>query len=68
MAVHTFLTGTRGLLAPHVGFQLARILSIPTLALIAMGMILFAATLLLPLIPVDRQYARPSEQGTVSED
>ena len=68
MAVHTFLTGTRGLIAPHVGFQLAGILSIHTLALIGTGMILFAAVLLIPLIPVDQQYAHHSERGTVSED
>ena len=56
MSVHTFLTGTRGLLAPQAGFQLAQILPLPELALCAVTMILIASSILLPLTRTEPRY------------
>ena len=46
MAVHTFFTGIRGLLAPMTAFALLGILDIQTLSLISAALILMASALL----------------------
>lgn len=46
MAVHTFFTGVRGLLAPITAFSLLAIMSIQTLSLLAASLILMATILL----------------------
>jgi MFS family permease len=50
MSVHTFFTGVRGVLAPYVAFQAARILSLPHLGFAALGLIALSAALLIPEI------------------
>jgi MFS family permease len=50
MAVHTFFTGVRGLLAPLAGFQLATFLPLSVLAWFCIGLILLATLLLIPEI------------------
>jgi MFS family permease len=48
MAVHTFLTGVRGLLAPFTAFSLLATLPVSYIALIACGLILVSIVLLWP--------------------
>lgn len=50
MAVHTFLTGVRGLLGPAVGFACIAAFSAPVLALIAFALYAVASSLLVPEI------------------
>jgi MFS family permease len=59
MSVHTFLTGTRGVLAPVVAFAVVAHLSMTTLALISVGLIVAATLLLMPEIKFGRR-ARPT--------
>jgi hypothetical protein len=46
MAVHTFFTGIRGLLAPITAFSLLGIMPIQTLSLVSSALILMATILL----------------------
>ena len=46
MAVHTFFTGIRGLLAPITAFTLLGVMSIQALSLLSAGLILMATILL----------------------
>lgn len=48
MAVHTFLTGFRGFIAPQVGFHLAQVVPIRYLSIGAFLMILLSTLILLP--------------------
>jgi MFS family permease len=48
MAVHTFFTGVRGVLAPFAAFHLVAVLQIHTLGWISGAMILVASLMLLP--------------------
>lgn len=48
MAVHTFLTGVRGVLAPFVAFYLVRFVSIHLMGVIAVAFIVSASLMLLP--------------------
>lgn len=48
MSVHTFFTGVRGVTAPLVAFHFARHVSLPSLAWISAGLIVFASALLFP--------------------
>lgn len=48
MAVHTFFTGVRGVLAPVIAFQVVHLISLPTLGWICAGWIVAASLLLLP--------------------
>jgi MFS family permease len=48
MAVHTFFTGVRGVIAPLVAFQLIHILPIQTLAMISGGLIFLGTLMLIP--------------------
>lgn len=48
MAVHTFFTGLRGVVAPLIAFQVVQTLSIGTLGWISAGLILMASLMLLP--------------------
>jgi len=50
MAVHTFFTGVRGVLAPMVAFQGLAYVSFTTLGWISAGMIMAASLMLLPEI------------------
>ncbi len=50
MSVHTFFTGVRGVLAPIAAFQLAAVVSLPTLGWISAGLIGAACLVLLPEI------------------
>lgn len=50
MAVHTFLTGVRGLLAPLTGFLLLNWISMQWLAAACVMVILYASLLLLPML------------------
>ncbi len=54
MAVHTFFTGVRGVLAPVVSFQLLTRLDMLTMGWIATGLILAASLLLVPEIRAGR--------------
>jgi hypothetical protein len=59
MSVHTFLTGTRGVLAPVVAFAVVAHLPMATLALISAGLIVAATLLLVPEIKFGKR-ARPT--------
>lgn len=48
MAVHTFLTGVRGVIAPQVAFHFTRYVSLTPLAWASAGLILLASLLLVP--------------------
>jgi MFS family permease len=48
MAVHTFITGIRGAIAPFAAFQLANMFELTTLGWVAAGMILLSALMLMP--------------------
>jgi len=48
MAVHTFFTGLRGVIAPVVGFQLASVLPLPTIGWLSAGLIMVACLILIP--------------------
>lgn len=48
MSVHTFFTGVRGVLAPVAAFQLAAVVSLPTLGWLSAGLIGAACVVLLP--------------------
>jgi len=50
MAVHTFLTGARGLVGPQLAFAALSIWSIQTVGLVATGMVLISVIMLLPAI------------------
>lgn len=49
MAVHTFFTGVRGLIAPITAFTLLEILPIQTLSLLAATLIILATLMLFPI-------------------
>ncbi len=48
MAVHTFFTGLRGVIAPLVGFQLAAVLQLSTIGWLSVGLIIIASVILIP--------------------
>jgi len=50
MSVHTFFTGTRGVVAPLVAFHLVNQLSVATLGALSTGLIVLSSLLLLPEI------------------
>ena len=54
MAVHTFFTGLRGVVAPWLAFHLLGPLSITTLGWISAGLILLASIMLLPEVKLDK--------------
>ena len=49
MAVHTFFTGVRGLIAPFAAFTLLEVLSIQSLSLLAAALIISATVMLFPV-------------------
>lgn len=51
MAVHTFFTGIRGMLAPMAAFYLLTVISMSTLGWISAGLIVIASLLLLTEVP-----------------
>lgn len=54
MAVHTFFTGLRGVVAPWLAFHLLGPMSITTLGWISAGLILLASIMLLPEVKLDK--------------
>ncbi len=48
MAVHTFMTGIRGIVAPMVAFQLLHFISIGQVAIISLLLMIIASMLLFP--------------------
>jgi MFS family permease len=60
MAVHTCLTGVRGVLAPVVAFHAAGSLSLPPLGWVATGLIALASLLLVPELRIGR-FGRKAE-------
>jgi hypothetical protein len=58
MSVHTFFTGLRGVLAPIAAFQLAGVVSLPTLGWVCVGLIGVSCVVLLREIPLGRRAAR----------
>ncbi len=54
MAVHTFLTGARGLVGPQLAFAALSIWSIQTVGLVATGIVLLSVLMLLPAIRIFR--------------
>jgi MFS family permease len=58
MAVHTFFTGLRGVLAPAVGFALIAHLSVAWMAAISAGLIVIASIMLLPEIKFGKRGRR----------
>jgi MFS family permease len=58
MAVHTFFTGVRGVLAPLVAFHAIQGLEIHTLGWIATGLIVTSSLLLLPEVKFGRSGLR----------
>lgn len=65
MAVHTFMTGARGLVAPLLAFQLAEHLPIPTLGWIAVGFVFLGTLAIIPEVRFApaRRHAVPLGQG-----
>lgn len=65
MAVHTFMTGARGLVAPLLAFQLAEHLPIPTLGWIAVGFVFLGTLAIIPEVRFApaRRHAAPMGQG-----
>jgi MFS family permease len=55
MAVHTFFTGVRGVIAPIVSFHLILHLSITTMGWFSAGLIILASLLLVPEIRLDKR-------------
>ncbi|PTX99713.1 hypothetical protein DB346_18005 [Verrucomicrobia bacterium LW23] len=62
MAVHTSLTGLRGILAPLIAFTSVEFFSVQTMALVAGGLILVASILLVPEMLSERK-ARAAGKG-----
>lgn len=58
MAVHTFFTGVRGVLAPVIAFQAVHVVSLATLGWICAGLIAIASLLLLPEARLGRHVRR----------
>ncbi|MCP5524053.1 MAG: MFS transporter [Verrucomicrobiales bacterium] len=58
MAVHTFLTGVRGVIAPQVAFHFTRYVSLTPLAWASAGLILLASLLLVPEAREQRRISR----------
>ena len=54
MSVHTFFTGLRGVVAPVVAFQLARVLPLSAIGWLSAGLILIGSCVLLPEIRLGR--------------
>ena len=50
LSVHTFFTGLRGVIAPVVAFQLARVLPLGAIGWLSAGLILIGSCVLLPEI------------------
>ncbi|HPA18128.1 MAG TPA: MFS transporter [Verrucomicrobiae bacterium] len=65
MAVHTFMTGARGLVGPLLAFQLAEHMPIPTLAWIAVGIAFLGTLAIIPEVRFApaRRHATPLGQG-----
>jgi MFS family permease len=59
MAVHTFFTGVRGVIAPLVAFYLVSVVSLQTMGWISVVLILIASSFLLPEIKFGKN-ARPA--------
>ncbi|MBX3745121.1 MAG: MFS transporter [Verrucomicrobiae bacterium] len=59
MAVHTFFTGLRGVLAPLTAFLLAGRVSLPTLGYFAAALIAISCLVLLRELPRNRRHAPP---------
>jgi MFS family permease len=55
MAIHTFFTGLRGVIAPAVAFQALTSCSIQTLGWVSAGLIVLASLMLVPEIKWDRK-------------
>jgi MFS family permease len=51
MAVHTFLTGTRGIIGPQVAFLALSVWSIPTVGIAAAGMVVISILMMAFVIP-----------------
>lgn len=64
MAVHTFMTGARGLVAPMLAFQLAEHMSIPSLGWIALGFAFVGTLAIIPEVRFapSRRHAVPLSQ------
>jgi MFS family permease len=67
MAIHTSLTGLRGVLAPLVAFYMVTRLSLGVLAFISTGLIVLATLLLLPEIRIGKGRAKPALTEEVSD-
>lgn len=67
MAVHTSLTGVRGIFAPLVAYALIGAYTFSELALIASGLIALSILLILPLIAKEYLRARPITASSLSE-
>ena len=55
MAVHTFLTGARGLVAPQIAFAALAIWSVHTVGMVAAGIVLISILMLIPTIRIFRE-------------
>ncbi len=65
MAVHTFMTGTRGLVGPLLAFYLIERMSVPALGWIAVGFVFLGTLAILPEVRFApaRRHAAPLGQG-----
>ena len=55
MAVHSFFTGVRGMVAPFAGFYLAQTLTLSTLGALSTSLIVLASVLLIPEYRYEKQ-------------
>jgi hypothetical protein len=60
MSVHTFLTGTRGLVAPILAYALLDALSLQAVTRVSLALILISCVMLIPLVPRRASAAEPS--------
>ncbi len=58
MALHTFFTGTRGVVAPFVGFYLIERVSIPSMGFVCSALIAVSSLILVPQYRVERRTRR----------
>ena len=54
MAVHTFLTGVRGVVAPQLAYAALAVFSVPAVGAMGAGLVLLASLMLVPVIPRGR--------------
>ncbi|NNE90307.1 MAG: MFS transporter [Verrucomicrobiales bacterium] len=66
MSVHTFLTGSRALLAPFLGFYIADYFSIKILMFVSVGFIALSLVFLWPLLGMGKK-GKTNQQGTIGE-